>query len=166
MSQSLYNGAPSECMPLKGGRRPTGKGMHSEEENSSTPLTTPNPEAIIRRARRRHTAKYKMEILDAYDRCATTEERGFLMRKEGLYSSHISYWRKARSEGALSALSQKRGRRQTRTPQDEQLTLLKAENQRLQEQLSEAETIIDIQKKVSEILGNRIKKPNNNGESS
>jgi len=166
MSQLLSNGTLSECMPLKGGRRPTGKGMHSEKEDSSTPLATPNPEVIVRHAKRRFTAKYKMEILDAYDRCRSAEERGSLMRREGLYSSHLSNWRKARSVGALSALSQKRGRRQTRTPQDEQLALLKAENQRLQEQLSEAETIIDIQKKVSEILGNRIKRPNNNGESS
>lgn len=162
MSHKLHNGSLSEGLAMKGGRRPTGIGKPSENENFAAPTRAPNPEAVIRPSRRRFTAKYKMEILDAYDRCATSKERGALMRKEGLYSSQITNWRKARRAGSLSALSQKRGRAKTRTPQEEQIALLKAENQRLKERLAEAETINEIQKKVSEILGNRIKKPDQN----
>lgn len=166
MSQMLYNGTDSEGMSLKGGRRPTGGDIPSEGDNFAPLVKAPNPEAVIRPARRRFSAKYKMEILDAYDRCATPEERGSLMRREGLYSSQISNWRKARSSGALSALSQKRGRPKTRTPQEEQIALLKAENQRLKDRLAEAEIINDIQKKVSALLGNRIKKPSQKEENS
>src|SRR5271154_3339563 len=123
MSQMLYNGTDSEGMSLKGGRRPTGRDIPSEGEKFAPPVKTPNPEAVIRPARRRFSAKYKMEILDAYDRCTNPEERGSLMRREGLYSSQISNWRKARSSGSLSALSQKRGRPKTKTPQEEQISL-------------------------------------------
>lgn len=87
------------------------------------------------------------------------------MRKEGIYSSQITNWRRARRDGSLSALSQKRGRPKTRTPQEEEIARLKAENKRLLERLAEAETINEIQKKVSEIFGKRIKKPDQNEES-
>jgi transposase-like protein len=164
MSHKLHKGTLSEGMTMKGGRRPTGIDIPSENENFASTAQAPNPEAVIRPARRRFTAKYKMEILDAYDRCTSSEERGALMRKEGIYSSSLANWRKARAEGVLSALTQKRGRPKTRTPQEEEMALLKAENQRLQERLAEAEAINEIQKKVSEIFGNRIKKPNQNEE--
>lgn len=159
MSHMLPNGTISEGMTMQGGRRPTGIDIPSESENFSGPAKAPNPEAVIRPARRRFTAKYKMELLDTYERCSTPEERGAFMRKEGIYSSQIANWRKARKAGSLGALSQKRGRTATSTPQDEQIAQLKAENQRLKDRLAEAETINDIQKKVSEILGNRIKTP-------
>ena len=166
MSQMLINGKDSEGTSLTGGRRPTRGDVPSENEKFSAPLKTPNPETMIRAPRRRLTAKYKLEILDAYERCSTPEERGSLLRKEGLYTSQLSNWRKARKSGALSALSKKRGRPKTKTPQEEQIALLKAQNQELLERLAEAEAINDIQKKVSEILGNRIKKPKDNGENS
>jgi transposase len=166
MSQMRYNGTDSEGMSLKEGRRPTGRDIPSEGENFVGLVKAPNPEAVIRPARRRFSAKYKMEILAAYERCTTPEERGSLMRREALYSSQISEWRKARSSGALSALSQKRGRPKIRTPQEEQNALLIAENQRLKDRLAEAEIINEIQKKVCALFGNRIKKPNQKEENS
>ena len=137
----------------EGGRRATGV-AESAARQSPKPA---DPEAIIRPARRRFTAEYKLAILEEIDRCTTSTERGAIMRREGLYSSRISEWRKSRSAGALSALSKKRGRHPKRSPQEKQIELLKAENKHLQAKLAEAEAIVDIQKKVSEILGNKIR---------
>ena len=80
---------------------------------------------------------------------------GELLRREGLYSSHLTNWRRLREEGSLSSLKpKKRGRK--RKPNDEvtqELERLRRENQKLAERLRQAETIIEVQKKVSEILG-------------
>lgn len=138
------------------GRRPTGVAEGASRQSSPQSAKSANPEVIIRSARRRFTATYKLSILEEMDRAATGTERGAIMRREGLYSSQICEWRKARSNGALSALSKKRGAKPKHSPQDKQIELLKAENKRLQAKLAEAEAIVDIQKKVSEILGNKI----------
>ena len=156
----LHSGVCSEGMVTTGGRRPTGGDIPSEHKNSSPLVKASSPEVIIRPVRRRFSAKYKMETLDAYERCETPEERGSLMRREALYSSQISDWRKARRSGALSALSQRRGRPKTKNPQEEQIAFLKAENQKLLDQLAQAETINEIQKKVSELFGKKMQKPN------
>ena len=141
----------------EGGRRPTGVAESAVRQPPTQSSQPSDPEAIIRPARRRFTAEYKLAILEEIDRCRTSTERGAIMRREGLYSSRISEWRKSRSAGALSALSKKRGRHPKRSPQEEQIELLKAENKHLQAKLAEAEAIVDIQKKVSEILGNKIR---------
>ncbi len=135
-------------------------------EEGATHRRTPNPEAILRPARRRFTAKFKLELLEEIGRCVSAEERGAILRREGLYSSQICEWRKARGAGALSALSRKRGRRPTQSPQGKQVEQLEAENKRLKARLTEAETIIDIQKKVSEILGNKIHRTDQDEERS
>ncbi len=165
MSQELNKDRVTEgSVSPEGGRRPTEGETDPSNENMAPSTDVPDPEALIRPSRRQFSAKYKMEILEALDQCASSEERGSILRREGLYSSRVASWRKARRAGTLRALSQKRGRRQVKTPQEEQISLLKAENQRLQERLAEAEIINDIQKKVAALLGNRIKKPNQNGE--
>ena len=115
----------------------------------------PNPELVVRPARRQFTAQYKLDVLNALDR-ASPEEHSAIMRREGLYSSRIHEWRKARSKGSLSALGAKRGRPVRLSPQEKQIEELKRENLRLKKNLSQAEAIIDIQKKVSEIFGKKI----------
>ncbi len=76
---------------------------------------SPNPEVSERATRRRFSAEYKLGILEEADRCALGEQ-GALLRREGLYSSHLVKWREQRSKGALAALSKKRGRKVERTP--------------------------------------------------
>lgn len=101
--------------------------------------------------RRTFSKAYKLKILDAYDACDTREARGALLRKEGLYSSRITTWKKLRAEGKLDI---KRKPNNTKSsPTDQQLT---RENAKLKKKLAQAEAIIDIQKKVSALLGDYI----------
>lgn len=106
--------------------------------------------------RRTFTAEYKLKLLKAADACeAGSGELGELLRREGLFSSHLATWRKQRDEGSLAALEpKKRGRKAKRrdavSTENEQL---KRENTRLQLRLRHAEAIIDVQKKLSSILG-------------
>jgi transposase-like protein len=103
--------------------------------------------------RRSFTASYKLRILEQADRCSASGEIGALLRREGLYSSHLAVWREARAKGALSALSKKRGRNSKESPEAKENRRLRRENAQLREKLRRAETVIDVQKKVSEILG-------------
>ncbi len=105
--------------------------------------------------RRRFEAAYKLRILEEADRCRDPGQVGELLRREGLYSSHLTTWRKQREEGALEALGvKKRGRKaKRRDPLALEVERLQRENRRLMERLRQAETIIEVQKKVSEMLG-------------
>ena len=76
-----------------------------------------------------------------------------MLRREGLYSSHISIWRKQRREGTLKALARKRGPKPKRTSEESEAEKLRRENERLRERLRKAEKIIEVQKKLSEVLG-------------
>lgn len=113
-----------------------------------------NVEVSQRPVRRRFTAEYKARILVAADACAQPGELGALLRREGLYASHLTLWRKQREAGALAALAPKRrGRRaQEMNPLTAENERLRRENDRLAARLKQAETIIEVQKKVSEIL--------------
>lgn len=114
-----------------------------------------NPEVLERPQRRRFTAKYKLQVLEQADACTAPGEIGALLRREGLYSSHLSSWRRLRESGALAGLTpRKRGRKVDPAQQQiRRIAELERENQRLRERLSQAETIIDVQKKVSSLLG-------------
>ena len=107
----------------------------------SMPTNGSPPPAPARPARRRFTAEYKLRILQAADRCAEGE-LGALLRREGLYSSHLTTWRKQRETGQLAALAPKKRGRQT-DPQAEELARLQRENSKLQNRLDRAELIID-----------------------
>lgn len=113
------------------------------------------PEVPEKASRRRFDAAYKLKVVEEADRCTAPGEIGALLRREGLYSSQLATWRKQRDEGALDGLgSKKRGRKPVRKdPRDQELERLRKENARLEKRLRQAETIIDVQKKVSEILG-------------
>jgi len=114
----------------------------------------PNPEVSARPLRRRFTAAYKARIVEEAARCTTPGEIGALLRREGLYSSLLSKWREQSHRGMLKELTDdKRGRKPTKNPLADEVARLERENRRLQRRLEQAETIIEIQKKVSSILG-------------
>jgi transposase len=110
----------------------------------------PDPEVPERARRRTFTAKYKLEILAAYD-AAAEGEKGALLRREGLYSSHVVAWRRARQAGALAALAAPRGRKR-RDPQREKIARLEAEKQRLEQELAKARFVVDVQAKLHGLL--------------
>jgi hypothetical protein len=124
-------------------------------QNKSIKAAIPEPEVVPQAERRQFTAKYKLRILEKADSCNGAGELGALLRREGLYSSYLSRWRRQRDQGQLQALaSKKRGRKSAvQSQQAEELAELRRENQRLQFRLVQAETIIEVQKKLSQLLG-------------
>ena len=116
------------------------------------PASPPNPEVAERTGRRRFTAAYKVRILREADACEPGQ-RGALLRREGLYSSHLTHWRQQRDRGLLAALAPGRRGRPARAAGEQELARLRQENDRLTQKLAAAETVIDIQKKVSALLG-------------
>jgi len=116
--------------------------------------TAPSPEVLEKPVRRRFTVEYKLRMLAEADACSEPGMLGELLRREGLYSSHLSTWRRQRDEGALAGLAPKRrGRKpKPKNPFAGENEQLRRENQRLKEKLRQAELIIDVQKKVSEML--------------
>lgn len=118
------------------------------------PSSRPNPEVVADAQRRTFTAAYKQRILAEAD--ATTQFGGIsaLLRREGLYSSHLAKWRQERKAGALQGLTpHTRGPKPKNSPQDVELQKLRRENVRLTEQLRKAAIVIDVQKKVGALLG-------------
>lgn len=142
-----------------------GEGERSESDrsggaaNSARPVSAgispvPDPEVAATAKRRRFSAEYKRSILAQVESCREQGDIGAVLRREGLYSSHLSKWRQQREEGALAGLTgKKRGRKPSTNPLAEQNRRLQAENTRLTRRLQQAETIIDVQKKVSTLLG-------------
>ena len=114
-----------------------------------------NPEVNEKPVRRQFDAAYKLRILEEADHCTEPGQLGELLRREGLYSSHLTNWRQLREKGSLQSLgAKKRGRKAKRDDATTQeLERLRRENQRLAERLRQAETIIEVQKKISEIVG-------------
>ena len=106
-------------------------------------------------ARRRFTAAEKLRVLREADRCTKPGELGALLRREGLYSSHLSAWRAARQRGELAGLTPRgRGPKPKPVdPRDRKLAELERENRRLAARLERAEGLIAVQKKVSQLLG-------------
>ena len=122
---------------------------------------TPSPEVSEKPVRRRFTVEYKVKILAEADACTEAGQFGELLRREGLYSSHLTTWRRQRDEGVLAGLTPKRRGRKAKptNPLADEVARLQRENKRLQEQLRQAELIIDVQKKVSEMLSIPLKSP-------
>lgn len=115
----------------------------------------PDPEVVPTAKRRRFTTQEKVRILKEADACTEPGELGALLRREGIYSSYLSRWRRARDRGELQALSPKR-----RGPKSaagngstKELAKLQRENERLRGRLAQAEAIMEAQKKLSELLG-------------
>ena len=127
--------------------------------NEKETTNRPDPEVIPVARRRQFTAQYKLRILEEADRCTAPGELGALLRREGLYSSYLSRWRQAQEQGKLAGLSsKKRGPKPSADPElKKEIAKLRGEKERLQARLAQAETIIDVQKKLSELLGINVK---------
>jgi transposase len=122
-----------------------------EEQNDKTEEGM-KTEVVAKAKRRQHPAEYKLRILRELDECKGTGMAGALLRREGLYSSLVSKWREQRERGGLSGLSEQR-RGPKVDPNAAELARLQCENKRLKEQLERAELIIDVQKKVAQLVG-------------
>lgn len=125
-------------------------GMEDSGRVAEDAMQRPDPEVPERARRRTFTAKYKLEVLAAYD-AAPDGEKGAVLRREGLYSSHITEWRKARDAGALAGLATPRGRKR-RDPAAEQIARLQAEKQRLEQELAKTRFVVDVQAKLHALL--------------
>jgi len=123
--------------------------------NSGRPAAAPSsdPEVSAKARRRKFTAAYKLGIVVEADQAVDPGAIGALLRREGLYSSHLVEWRRLRVTGALGALSNKRGRKPAGDPLAEENGRLQAELLHLNRKLQQAEIIIDVQKKLSALLG-------------
>lgn len=111
----------------------------------------PDPELVEQAKRRKVTASYKLEVLEKADACTRPGEVGELLRREGLYTSHLTYWRKQRRDGALAELGRPRGRKPA-DRRDREIAELRVRNERLQSELEKARKVIKIQGNVSALL--------------
>ena len=118
-----------------------------------SPTDIPDPEVVPKAKRRKFSAEYKRRILEEADNCTESGHVGALLRREGLYSSHLSTWRRQRGRGVVEGLSPKKRGRKRKDELEREVTRLQRENERLQASLEQAETIIDVQKKLSRLLG-------------
>src|SRR5215831_2400174 len=126
--------------------------MATTQQAASTAASapTPDPEVPERARTRTFSPRYKLEILTQYE-SLNKAGKGALLRREGLYSSLISEWRKQRDKGALEALSPPRGRPPS-DPQEREVERLRRENQRLQSELSKARKVMRVQGELSALL--------------
>ena len=126
----------------------------------STDTSRPDPEVLEKAKRRQFSAEYKLGILEEANACQEPGQIAALLRREGLYSSHLTEWRRARREGSLKALAKPRGPKgRGRDPVTIENEQLRKENAGLRQRLKQAETILDIQKKASELLGIPLNRP-------
>ena len=139
---------------MEGVRRTTGVSSIKETENTEALRAIRDPEVREKAVRRRFTAEYKLRILKKADACTEKGQIGALLRREGLYSSNLITWRYQAQKGTLEALSaRKRGPKGKRADSSSsRIATLERENERLKKKLRQAEAIIEVQKKVSEIL--------------
>jgi len=149
VEQRAYDGG------TEGARRATGVAPSFGRTEEPGIMFTPDPEVPEKKPRRKFTAQYKLRILEEADACMETGQIGAFLRREGLYSSNLNTWRRQKEKGLLEALSpKKRGRKEKeKNSLTQRVAQLERENERLRKKLKKAETIIDVQKKISEILG-------------
>ena len=112
----------------------------------------PDPQLVEKAKRRRFTARYKLQVLREADACTRPGEIGALLRREGLYTSHLSTWRKQHEEGALGALGRRRGRKKT-DPLRAENEKLRRKLERTEGELAKARKVIEVQGNVSALLG-------------
>lgn len=123
-----------------------------ERRNGHSTVMLPDPEVRPRAKHRRFSAEYKERILKEAEACTRPGEIGALLRREGLYSSLLSKWRQQQTQHGRTGLApHKRGRKAD--PQGQEIARLRRENERLQAKLERAELIIEVQKKLSQMLG-------------
>ena len=144
------------------GRQAGAAALGVEERSDETPRakdhqarSAPDPEVVAKPTRRQFTAEYRLRIVEEADRCTRPGEVGRLLRREGLYTSHLSAWRKARRSGSLQGLTaNKRGAKPTEhNPLSPKVRQLETKVARLEKELATAHTILDVQSKISGLLG-------------
>ena len=142
-----------ETPTMSGGERSEPERRGGGSAPALAPVAT-DPEVSSKRIRRRFSAAFKRRILQEADKCPSGE-LGALLRREGLYYSNLTKWRKQRESGELSSLQpRKRGKKPSPTnPLSKEVEKLRRENMRLEKRLRQAETIIDVQKKLCDVLG-------------
>ena len=156
---------------LEGTRRATALPADESPQGTVLPrsavIVPPDPEVVATPRRRRFTAEDKLRILTLADACTAVGSLGALLRTEGLYASNLGTWRRQRTEGVLSALTpQKRGRKVlAQHPLRAEHETLRQENARLSTRLKQTELIIEVQKKVSQMLGLPLETPAKSGRS-
>ncbi len=172
LKSNLKQSKPTQAESTAPQRR---EGERSEPDRSggavdsggATPGPVPDPEVPAKPRRRQFTAEYKRSIVEQAEACRDEGAIGALLRREGLYSSHLASWRRQREQGELQALApKKRGRKPTTNPLADENQRLRAENARLSRRLQQAEIIIDVQKKVSALLGISLPEVNTGEENS
>jgi len=146
MSENTSNGVAIGSLERAVGER---KGIDRARVG---PGGAPDRELVERPRRRRFSAQYKLEILRQADACTRPGEIGELLRREGLYSSLLTEWRRARDSGALRALERPRGRRKT-DPRDGEIARLQRRAERAEAELEKARKVIEVQGNVSALLG-------------
>jgi len=141
MSQEKLNGAVDRSLERAVGER---KGSIDAQD-------APDPELVERARRRRFTAAYKLRVVREADACTGSGEIGALLRREGLYSSHLTQWRQARDAGALEALERPRGRKRA-DPREAENAELRRRLERVEGELVKARKVIEVQGNVSALL--------------
>jgi len=126
--------------------------MEQDGGGRATPAGDPDPELVEGPKRRRFSAEYKLRILREAEACTRPGEIGALLRREGLYSSLLSEWRKQREAGSLQALSRPRGRPKP-NPLESENTRLRRRAERAEGELEKARRVIEVQGNVSALLG-------------
>jgi transposase-like protein len=119
---------------------------------SAAPAGVPDPELVEGAKRRRFTAEYKLRVLREADACSRLGEVGALLRREGLYSSLLTEWRRAREAGALEALERPRGRKPPH-PLEAENIMLRRRAERAEAELEKTRKVIEVQGNVSALLG-------------
>ena len=166
----MMDNMPPPAAATEGGRRPTDVAAAGGAPNTPEGLSArngyaafPDPEVPLKPERRRFTKAYKLDILSQVDACSGVGQIGALLRREGLYSSYLGSWRLQRSQGLLDNSATKKRAAKTANHQAARVSQLEHENARLKDRLRQAELIMDIQKKASEILGIPLKTLDNEG---
>lgn len=150
MSQD--NGHDRAGAAARFGEGAVGERGESGRVRGASPGPPPDPELVERAQRRRFRAEYKLRVVREADACMQPGEIGALLRREGLYSSHLTQWRQARDAGALEALARPRGRRKP-DPRDARIEWLERRAQRAEAELVKARRVIEVQGNVSALLG-------------
>ena len=161
MNNDKFSASSQAVLPSVGRREPERSEGERSATDGKTALTPksphPDPEVVAQAKRRRFSAEYKQRILGEADQAKGCGGIGALLRREGLYSSLLTTWRRERKAAALRALApRKRGPKSKRDPVAEENQQLSLQNQRLTEELRKAEIVIDVQKKVAALLGRPI----------
>jgi transposase len=141
-------------------KRSEGERNGGGDHLAARPAPVPDSEVSARPTRRKFTAPYKARIVQEANRCTQSGQIGALLRREGLVSSQLTCWRRQYRHGALQALrDDQRGRKRSHDPKDQELDRLRRENARLTAKLTQAETIMEIQKKLRPCWATRSRPP-------